>query len=69
MTTNNATANAPVRQKTTTSKRKQAVAGETHDTIAAQTAAFLKSGGSINKVKSGVSGQQKLTGPRHISLN
>lgn len=63
--TNTAT---PSRQKTTT-KRKNAVAGETHESIAAQTAAFLKGGGKISKIKSGISGQQKLSGPRHISLN
>lgn len=37
-------------------------------TIAAQTEAFLRAGGVIDKVKSGVSGQQNLVGPKHISL-
>ena len=63
------TTTAPERQKNTNSKRKQAVSGETHESIAAQTAAFLKNGGKIDKIQSGISGQQKLTGPRHISLN
>jgi len=37
-------------------------------TIEEQTAAFLESGGKIQQIPSGVSGQTNLSGPKHITL-
>ena len=37
-------------------------------TIEQQTAAFLESGGKIQQIPSGVSGQTNLSGPKHITL-
>ena len=39
-----------------------------HYPIEEQTKAFLKGGGKVNHIRTGVSGQQGLAGPRHISL-
>ncbi len=50
------------------SKAKTPAASETSESIAEQTAAFLKSGGQIEEVANGVSGQTSLSGPRHITL-
>jgi hypothetical protein len=50
------------------SSRMQPTAAETSKAIAEQTEAFFKSGGKINYVKSGVSGQSIVAGPKHISL-
>ncbi|MCW8886035.1 MAG: hypothetical protein OQK12_12410 [Motiliproteus sp.] len=41
---------------------------ETHQTIEEQTKAFLESGGKIQQIDTGVTGQEKLSGPRHIVL-
>lgn len=41
-------------------KAKAPSASETSDTIADQTAAFLKAGGSVTKINTGVSGQTGL---------
>jgi hypothetical protein len=49
-------------------KPKKSAAVETHESIAAQTAAFLKAGGEIQQVATGVTGYQKLAGPRQIVL-
>ncbi len=54
--------------KTAASKKKKPAATETSQSIEEQTQAFLAAGGTITQVKSGVSGQQSLAGPRHISL-
>jgi hypothetical protein len=53
---------------TTASKKKKVAAKETSDSIAEQTRAFLKDGGKINYIDSGVSGQQNLIGQKHITL-
>lgn len=37
-------------------------------TIAEEIAIFLKSGGKIQQIPSGVSGQVNLAGPKHIKL-
>ena len=37
-------------------------------TIAEETAIFLKSGGKIQQIPTGVSGQVNLAGPKHIKL-
>ncbi len=39
------------------------------EALAAQTEAYLKDGGKIDYVKSGVSGQQNLPGRKHITLD
>ncbi|MEH6469795.1 MAG: hypothetical protein V7752_00980 [Halopseudomonas sp.] len=54
--------------KTTVSKKKKSVPAETTQSIEEQTAAFLKAGGQIEVINAGVSGQQNLAGPKHISL-
>ena len=47
---------------------KQPSAAETSLSIAEQTEAFLAAGGTIEKIDSGVSGQQSVAGPKHIKL-
>ncbi len=37
-------------------------------TIAEETAIFLKSGGKIQQIPTGVSGQVSMSGPKHIKL-
>ncbi|TNG02284.1 MAG: hypothetical protein EP297_01255 [Gammaproteobacteria bacterium] len=53
---------------TTTSKKKKVAAKETSQSIEEQTKAFLEAGGKIDYINSGVSGQQNLVGPKHITL-
>ncbi len=48
--------------------RKKEKATESHDSIAAQTAAFLKSGGEIQQIDRGVTSQNNLAGPKHLVL-
>ncbi|ARN73401.1 hypothetical protein [Oceanicoccus sagamiensis] len=55
--------------KTAASKKKQPDASETSLSIEEQTAAFLKAGGAIEQIESGVSGQQSMAGPKHITLS
>jgi hypothetical protein len=50
-------------------KRGQAAQVETSQSIAAQTAAFLKSGGKIEEVPRGVSGQPSLAARKHITIS
>ena len=47
---------------------KTPAATETSESIAAQIDAFLKQGGEIQKIETGVSGQKTTSGPRHITL-
>ena len=54
--------------RTQPAKKKQPASVETSQSIEEQTRAFFKSGGKVEQIDSGVSGQQNLTGPRHISL-
>lgn len=54
--------------KTQVGKKKAPAATETSMSIEEQTAAFLQSGGAIEHVNSGVSGQQSVAGPKHITL-
>ncbi len=49
-------------------KKKQPNASETSQSIEEQTAAFLGNGGEINYIDSGISGQQNMAGPKHISI-
>ena len=53
---------------TQASKKKQPAPIETSQSIEEQTRAFFKAGGKIDHIKTGVSGQTSLSGPRHISL-
>lgn len=41
---------------------------ETSESIASQVEAFLKQGGEIKQIDTGVSGQKDTAGPRHITL-
>jgi hypothetical protein len=56
------------RPKTAAARKKQATATETSQSIEEQTKAFLKAGGKIEQINPGVSGQQSMAGPKHISL-
>lgn len=49
-------------------KAKKSASKETHQTIQDQTAAFLKAGGKIQEVATGVTGQKYVTGRRQIVL-
>ena len=52
------------------SKRRGQVAPiETSQSIAEQTALFLKGGGKIEKVPRGVSGQTSLAAKKHITIS
>lgn len=55
--------------KRAAAKKKQPDASETSLSIEEQTAAFLKAGGAIEKIQSGISGQQSMAGPKHITLS
>jgi hypothetical protein len=50
-------------------KRNQVTPAETSASIAEQTALFLKSGGKIEEVPRGVSGQTSLAAKRHITIS
>lgn len=55
--------------KSTKSKNAQAPSDDfSADSIEAQTARFLASGGKIQQIPLGVSGQVATSGPRHITL-
>ncbi len=54
--------------KKATFKAKPPAAIETQRSIEEQTAAFLKCGGKVQQIPSGVTGQVNLAGPRHITL-
>ena len=49
-------------------KPKTPAAVETSDSIAEQTAAFLKAGKKITVIESGVSGQPSMAANKHIKL-
>jgi hypothetical protein len=49
-------------------KKKQPASVETSQSIEEQTKAFLAQGGQVETVQIGMSGQQNLTGPKHITL-
>ena len=51
-----------------TENKKQPPAKVSSEALARQTEDFLKAGGKIEVVKSGVSGQQMTTGRRQITL-
>ncbi|QKX17717.1 MULTISPECIES: hypothetical protein [Microbulbifer] len=51
------------------SKRgKETVSTESREAIESQVQAFLASGGKIEQVPKGVSGQTNTSGPKHITL-
>jgi len=50
-------------------KRGQAAQAETSQSIAEQTSQFLKSGGKIEEVPRGVSGQSSLAARKHITIS
>ena len=49
-------------------KSKKPAVSETHHSIAEQTAAFLKAGGEIQKIVTGVTGRENDAGYRQIDL-
>ncbi len=48
--------------------KKSTKAAASEVSIEEQTAAFLKAGGEIQQIPTGVSGQTNLSGPKHITL-
>ncbi|AKH70194.1 hypothetical protein IMCC21906_02543 [Spongiibacter sp. IMCC21906] len=54
--------------KNSQSKKKPPAAQVSSEAIADQTAAFLASGGKIDQINSGISGQYSTTGSKQISL-
>ena len=50
-------------------KRGQSAPVETSQSIAEQTAAFLKAGGKVEEVPRGVSGQTSLAARKHITIS
>jgi len=50
------------------SSAKKKPSTETSLSIEEQTRAFLESGGKVEYINAGVSGQQSLAGPKHITL-
>ena len=57
-----------LKPRTQPAKKKQPASVETSQSIEDQTKAFFKAGGKVDQIRTGVSGQQSLAGPRHISL-
>ncbi|OUR88474.1 hypothetical protein A9Q81_23810 [Gammaproteobacteria bacterium 42_54_T18] len=53
-----------IKAKTVASKKKQPAGSETSLAIEEKTKAFLESGGEIQQISSGVSGQQSMTAPK-----
>ena len=51
------------------SKKNAQAQEETSESIAAQIAEFLAAGGEIDHIASGVSGQQSLSGRKHITIS
>ena len=49
--------------------KKQTAPKLTSKSIQEQTKAFLKSGGKIQYIKAGTSGQKNIPGPKHIVLD
>tara|TARA_R110002167_G_scaffold126558_8_gene307378 strand:+ start:2582 stop:2797 length:216 start_codon:yes stop_codon:yes gene_type:complete len=63
------TAIKPAAKTRSSAKKKQPAATETSSSIDEQVKEFLASGGAIEQIKTGVTGQQNMPGPRHINLN
>ncbi len=54
-------------KKKQASKKKVRVADETSESIALQTAEFLKAGGEVEVVQRGISGREPTEGRKHIT--
>ncbi len=54
--------------KSGAAKKRQPAVTETSQSIEEQTKAFLKAGGKVDYINSGVSGQKSLAGKKQISL-
>ncbi len=52
-----------------TKSRKKAAADASREDLAEQVAAFLKAGGKVQQIPTGVSGQTSTSGPRQIVLS
>ena len=48
--------------------KKAPAAVETAKSIEEQTRAFLQAGGNIQQIETGVTGQENMPGPKHITL-
>ena len=59
---------ANTRKKTTIKKVDTSKKDTDIASLEAQTAKFLATGGKVQQIASGVSGQVKTSGPRHITL-
>ncbi len=60
---------ANTKKKTTIKKVDSKTTQESNEvSLEEQTAAFLASGGEIQQIPNGVSGQVQTSGPRHITL-
>ena len=57
------------RKAKTAGKNKGQTQEETSESIAAQIAEFLAAGGEIDQIASGVSGQQSVSGRKHITIS
>ena len=55
-----------IRANIITSKKKQPAGSETSLSIEEKTKAFLESGGKIEQISSGVSGQQSMMAPKPV---
>lgn len=55
-----------IRSNIVTSKKKQSAGSETSISIEEKTKAFLESGGEIQQISSGVSGQQSMMAPKPV---
>ncbi len=58
----------PKLKRSSAPKKSASTPALSREAIASQTAAFLKSGKKIEKIPTGVSGQQNVAGPKHIVL-
>lgn len=58
----------PRLKRSSSPRKSQSTPALSREAIASQTAAFLKSGNKIQKIPTGVSGQQNVAGPKHIVL-
>lgn len=53
-----------IKPKTVASKKKQPAGSETSLSIEEKTRAFLESGGEVQQIRTGVSGQQSMAAPK-----
>ena len=54
-------------RKKETKSKKPSVSSETSESIALQTAEFLKAGGEVDVIQRGISGREPVVGRKHIT--